>query len=392
MSDLVATPDFWWSATALLFSVVGIALFSHFCRPHPSTEQQLGSQYVAAPEPVLLRLLADDDLSFALARCMTPRTVGLCGLTCRTAAVRFQQRELARMCHEYGHMPRDDDPEFDRRLENQALECCRPGENGFPDNGLTDSQVQSRFVNATADGRNGVWSFHRRYLHSHTPVFGVVRFAKMSDQATPEIDMQMSEVAEWLDRHPGLQIKIIGYAWHEGLDERWGAALAQARAARVRQRLLFQMMVVARCGKAADARSQGRCYWRDWVESSSGSVSYDKASEGVRPPDAGHGRGLDGGFLGLDANGIPRTNGNEDEVLQFYEPSQWDIGHHVRATGRFPVVDSAWSTPTRQLQLDDLYAQFDDEDSEVTSSAISALTDVVEISVVGFEPHSHLAF
>ena len=366
-----------WTAPALLCTITAVGIARYFFRrASTGTEQLHGSQEVMMPEPILLRLLSDDDLAIVLVRCMTPRTAGRCGLTCRTAADRLQQRQLARLWHEYEKMPLDNSPDFDERLRNQGLECCRPGEHGFPDTGYTDSQVQSRHIHATADEHHGVWSFHRLFLWAHTPVFSVVQFAEMSDQTTPEIDLQLYDVAQWLDKHPGLQIMIIGHAvlMNEGDEiieeqEQLGSALAQARAARIRQRLLFQMI-----------SSHGHRYWRDWVEPSSGS-DYDKASEGVRAPDAGRGHRLDGGFLGLDENRNAKINGSLDDVLQFYNPGRWAIGRRVRAEGRFPDADCEWSTMTRQLQLDD-----------AAEADMPALCDVVEISVVGFEPHSHLAF
>lgn len=192
------------------------------------------------PEPILMRLLTDDDLALALVRCMTPRTAACCGLTCRTAADRIQQREFVRLCHEYDQFSRDDDPDIARRLANQQLESLKPGEPNFPDEGHTDAQLQSQHMHATAEGRHGEWTFQRIFLWSHTPVFRVVPFAQMSDQPNQRIDAQCAEVAKWLSIHPGLLVMITGHA-QPNLNERLGAAIAQARAARVRQRLLFHL-------------------------------------------------------------------------------------------------------------------------------------------------------
>lgn len=344
-----------------------------------------------APEPMLLRLFDDDDLAIALVRCMTPRTAARCGLTCRMAANRLhQQRELARLCHEYriGVIPHDAARDADLRLARQGLECCRPGEQGHPDLGKTDMQMASRHLQVTRDGeRDAVWTFHRLFLWQYTPVFRVVPFAPWSDQLTPEAHGQIGNVAEWLNKHPGLQVMITGHAAPVGdaLHD-LGVALAQARAAHVRQRLLGYLIV-----------ADGHRYWRDWEEDTDTPVRLrELISEGVLTA-AGAGRQDQpyGGFLGVQEDGAsPRLNVDGDadlgdelrRLLACYE--QRVIGNRVRAEGRFPFVDSGWSTPTRMLQLEQAEAAAEDEEEAQDMS----IYDAVEISVVGFKPHSPLAF
>ena len=97
-----------WTAPALLCTITAVGIARYFFRrASTGTEQLHGSQEGMMPEPILLRLLSDDDLAIVLVRCMTPRTAGRCGLTCRTAADRLQQRQLARLWHEYEKMPLD---------------------------------------------------------------------------------------------------------------------------------------------------------------------------------------------------------------------------------------------------------------------------------------------
>ena len=281
----------------------------------------------AAPSGLLIQLLADDDLATAFLRCAPPVTAVRCGLTCTTACTRMQQRQLARLCardHRAGPAVQWPSSETHlRRLQQQRLTTH-------------DSQIQSVNVHKSTD-----WTFERVHLWSHTPVFSVIEFGFASDALSSQAHKQIWSAASWLACHPGLRIKVCGFARQEAPSV-LGKALAQARAARVRCQLLLCLREL-----------RPECY--------SGEVAH----EGVR----------DGGY----------SEGEDlQEVVAFYH--QRVVGEHVQAEGLWPMLTSFWSTKTRHDTVTELLDAADDALQPEVPCSLS------EICVTGFEPTSHLAF
>ena len=157
-----------------------------------------------------------------------------------------------------------------------------------------------------------------------------------SDELTDTAEMQIEHAAEWLARHPGIQLRVDGYALRE-IPAALGGALAQARAARVRKRLLERLQAIFP--------------HPEWV-------AENAEDDGVR--------------LGRYSEEVDAL----DAVVAFYVPRV--VGRRVRAAGWWPNICADWSTATRR-------AVVHRDNGDLPCSA-------VEISVSGFEPASVLAF
>ena len=294
------------------------------------------------PASLLLRLLDAEDLAGMLMRFVPPCVAARCGLTCHAACNVFSRRDLVRLAAS-ASSDEDATERFEEHLSKQHLECVRPGERSFPDQGSTDSQMQSIFVHVVPEDE-GVWTLERKLLHEQTPVFNVISFVQFngygwdehSDVLTHTAETQIEHAAEWLARHPGIQLRVDGHALRD-LPAALGGALAQARAVRVRKRLLERLQAI---------------FWHPaWAAESA-------EDDGVRL----------GGYS-EEADAL-------DAVIAFYEPRV--VGRKVRAVGRWPHACADWSTATRQ-------AVVHHDNGDIPCS-------VVEISVSGFEPASVLAF
>ena len=291
---------------------------------------------------LLLRLLDAEDLAGTLLRFVPPSVAARCGLTCHAACNVFSRRDLVRSSAS-ARSDEDATEIFEAHLSKQHLECVRPGERNFPDQGGSDSQMQSIYVHVFPEDE-GVWTLERKLLHEQTPVFNVISFVQHngrewdehSDVLTDTAEMQIEHAAEWLARHPGIQLRVDGYALRE-MPAALGGALAQARAARVRKRLLERLQAIFP--------------HPEWV-------AENAEDDGVR---------LGGYSEEVDAL---------DAVVAFYVPRV--VGRRVRAAGRWPNVCADWSTRTRK-------AVVHHDNGDLPCS-------VVEISVSGFEPASVLAF
>ena len=167
-----------------------------------------------------------------------------------------------------------------------------------------DSQIQSVNLHKKTD-----WTFERLHLWAHTPVFSVIDFGFASDFLSSRAHKQIWSAASWLAGHPGLRIKVCGFARQEAPSV-LGKALAQARATRVRCTLL-------QCLKEL----RPDCY--------TGEVDDD----GVRP----------GGYS---------EDHDLQEVVAFYR--QRVVGKHVEAEGLWPIATSFWSTKTRHDAVTDI--------------------------------------
>ena len=294
------------------------------------------------PASLLLRLLDAEDLAGMLMRFVPPCVAARCGLTCHAACNVFSRRDLVRLAAS-ASSDEDATERFEEHLSKQHLECVRPGERSFPDQGSTDSQMHSIFVHVFPEDE-GVWTLERKLLHEQTPVFNVISFVQFngyewdehSDVLTHTAETQIEHAAEWLARHPGIQLRVDGHALRD-LPAALGGALAQARAVRVRKRLLERLQAI---------------FWHPaWAAESA-------EDDGVRL----------GGYS-EEADAL-------DAVIAFYEPRV--VGRKVRAEGRWPHACADWSTATRQ-------AVVHHDNGDLPCS-------VVEISVSGFEPASVLAF
>ena len=301
-----------------------------------------GEHEQTQPASLLLRLLDAEDLAGMLVRFVPPCVAARCGLTCHAACNVFSRRDLVRLAAS-SSSDEDATERFEAHLSKQHLECVRPGERNFPDQGRTDSQMQSIFVHVFPEDE-GVWTLERKLLHEQTPVFNVISFVQFngyewdehSDVLTHTAETQIEHAAEWLARHPGIQLRVDGYALRD-LPAALGGALAQARAVRVRKRLLERLQAI---------------FWHpEWAAESA-------EDDGVRL----------GGYS-EEADAL-------DAVIAFYEPRV--VGRKVRAVGRWPHACADWSTATRQ-------AVVHHDNGDLPCS-------VVEISVSGFEPASVLAF
>ena len=294
------------------------------------------------PASLLLRLLDAEDLAGTLLRFVPPRVAARCGLTCHAACNVFSRRDLV-LSSASAHSDEDATERFEAHLSRQHLECVRPGERNFPDQGNSDSQMQSIYVRGFPEDEC-VWTLERKLLHEQTPVFNVISFVQYngrawdehSDVLTHKAEMQIEHAAEWLARHPGIQLRVDGYALRE-MPAALGGALAQARAAGVRKRLLERLQAIFP--------------HPEWVAESA-------EDDGVR---------LGGYSEEVDAL---------DAVVAFYVPRV--VGRKVRAAGRWPNACADWSTATRQ-------AVVHHDNGDLPCS-------VVGISVSGFEPASVLAF
>ena len=297
------------------------------------------------PTSLLLRLLDAEDLAGTLLHFVPPSVAARCGLTCHAACNVFSRRDLVRSSAS-SRCDEDATERFEAHLRKQHLECLRPGERNFPDQGRSDSQLQSIYVHVfPEDAPQGVWTLERKLLHEQTPVFNVISFVQHngrewdehSDVLTYRAEMQIEHAAEWLARHPGIQIRVDGYALQDMPAALGGAALAQARAARVRKRLLERLQAIF-----------PHPHW----------VAEIAEEDGVR---------LGGYSEEVDAM---------DAVIDFYVTHV--VGRRVQAVGRWPDACADWSTATRQ-------AVVHHDNGELPCS-------VVEISVSGFAPASVLAF
>lgn len=308
------------------------------------------------PPSLLLRLLDDDDLATAFLCFVPAPAAARCGLTCRAALQRLTQRETARLCKDYGRVGHSS-PMAEEFRREQGLEYCREGEPGFPDEGATDSQAQSWYVHVDR-GQQSPWTFHRLHLWHQTPVFDVIAFDAVSDAISHVAERRIGRAAQWLSLHPGLVIQIDGYHAAAGLlvgGVELGPALAQARAARVRQHLLRHLRDIAR-----ERATRNRSYWAS-----------EDTDEGVYP----------GGSTIVDllTRGVAMS-----DVRDFYTPDDTPraVGSKVRAEGSAlgerPCRE--WSSYSRKEAL---------ADDELHGRENPNL--FVEISVVGFEPHSDLA-
>ena len=295
------------------------------------------------PASLLLRLLDAEDLAGTLLRFVPPSVAARCGLTCHAACNVFSRRDLVRSSAS-AHSDEDATERFEEHLRKQHLECVRPGERSFPDQGSSDSQMHSIYVYVFPE--DDLWTLERKLLHEQTPVFNVISFVQFdeisrewdehSDVLTHKAETQIEHAAEWLARHPGIQLRVDGYALRE-MPAALGGALAQARAAGVRKRLLQRLQAIFP--------------HPEWV-------AENAEDDGVR---------LGGYSEEVDAL---------DAVVSFYVPRV--VGRRVRAVGRWPNACADWSTATRQTVV-----HHDNGDLPCS---------VVEISVSGFEPASVLAF
>jgi len=257
----------------------------------------------ASSASLLPQLIGDDDLACAfLAQCAAS-TAARVGLTCRAASQRLQDRTTARVCHEAW--------ESDTSLPGWATErLCPIGVGG--------------------------WTFERLHLSSSPPEFECIQFGFASDTLSANAERQVERAASWLACHPGLTVRVDGYARQEAPSV-LGVPLAQARAVRVRQRLL----------EILQSHDRGE-HW-----------SYEGASDGVRP--GGYSEAFD-----------------FDEVLVFYEARA--VGTKVQAQGRWPHAFCEWSSGARKRRVESTSI-----DDEVPCS-------IAEITISGFEPTSRLAF
>ena len=300
------------------------------------------------PASLLLRLLDAEDLAGTLLRFVPPSVAARCGLTCHAACNVFSRRDLVRSSAS-AHSDEDATERFEEHLRKQHLECVRPGERSFPDQGSSDSQMHSIYVHVFPEDEGiytNLWTLERKLLHEQTPVFNVISFVQFdeisrewdehSDVLTHKAERQIEHAAEWLARHPGIQLRVDGYALRE-MPAALGGALAQARAARVRKRLLERLQAIFP--------------HPEWV-------AENAEDDGVR---------LGGYSEEVDAL---------DAVVAFYVPRV--VGRRVRAASRWPNACADWSTATRQTVV-----HHDNGDLPCS---------VVEISVSGFEPASVLAF
>ena len=314
---------------------------------HGAGVQQETAVRQMQPVSLLLRLLDAEDLAGMLLRFVPPIAAARCGLTCHAACHVFSRRDLV-----HSSAPSSQDTSaterFDALLSEQRLEQLRPGERNFPDGGSTDSHLQSLYVHVdTQTEAGGVWTLERKLLHEQTPVFNVISFVQYngrewdehSDALTHMAETQIEHAAEWLARHPGVKLRVDGYALQDAAlgGAALAQALAQARAARVRKRLLERLQAIF-----------PHPHW----------VAESAEDDGVR--------------LG----GYSEEGDELDAVIAFYAPRV--LGRTVQAVGRWPHACADWSTGTRKMVVHH-------DNGELPCS-------VVEISVVGFEPVSVLAF
>ena len=184
------------------------------------------------------------------------------------------------------------------------------------------------------------WSFERLHLCLSPPVCPPIAFGFASSALTTVARQQIAALAERLRPHPGLRVRVFGYARREAPSAAQGLACAQARATRVRQWLLQLLQ-----------RGSPASPWRE-----------DDADEGVRP----------GGYSEDTDEELRRS-------IAFYTPSgaATPVGSRVVAVGCFPETKSRWSSASWRWQL---------------QSARADNSSMAEIVVTGFEPASANAF
>ena len=360
-------------------------LMQHYGIPGPARAQMLRAKLqrtkaAHAHPSILLRLLDDPDLAIEVVKFLAPRSVGCVGLTCCSAAARLQQasgQDLARQwaqlhielrsgerppCYFYhqdetGESHHGEDGEFERRSEAEGLEV-------HSDSTGPDSQLHAMFMHPSGfGGRRSDWNFHRIYLYNNTPVFNVIPFQSDSDelQEKPHIQ-QIWRIADWLCAHPGLVVRVDGYA-RQGLPEHFGKALAQARATRVRQALL---VTLRECANAIDANVT---YWEE----------FDDANEGI--------------YIHSEAAPL-NFDQDVDAMIDFYETHS--VGSAVRAEGCWPKELQFWSAESRKAQLrlhrrqSEIFAAMggDVDDPDI----LYIPSSVVEVTVFRYEPHSRRVF
>ena len=135
------------------------------------------------PASLLLRLLDAEDLAGTLLRFVPPSVAARCGLTCHAACNVFSRRDLVRSSAS-AHSDEDATERFEEHLRKQHLECVRPGERSFPDQGSSDSQMHSIYVHVFPEDEGiytNLWTLERKLLHEQTPVFNVISFVQFDE-------------------------------------------------------------------------------------------------------------------------------------------------------------------------------------------------------------------
>ena len=279
-------------------------------------------------EGIIARPIGHDDLACALFGACAASTMVRVGLTCRAASQTLQDRTAARLwfegrANDAAALLDDPSGEADRlRLAEQQLD-------------ISSEDRHCEWLHPRHS--NGEWTFERVHLWAFPPVFGTVSFGFASDVLSACGEWQVEYAAAWLSRHPGLTVRVDGYARQEA-PAFLGVPLAQARAARVRQRLLERLQ----------SRGGRHEHW-----------TTEEADDGVRP--GGYSEGPD-----------------LDEVVAFYAARP--VGTKVQAEGRWPNAFCEWSSSQRKALVESVPL-----DDEVPCS-------IAEITISGFSPTSRLAF
>ncbi|KAL1515866.1 hypothetical protein AB1Y20_002481 [Prymnesium parvum] len=327
-----------WAVFAVRRLVSKLPRWFHFVSSTPPSLPSLPPVSVdsaALPEGLLLALLQSDDLCVALLCAMPPAVAVRVGFTCKSALDRLTDRRVAAQCARFmGRRPATTPGE---PIDGNTRLCDVPPHERL---GFTRAEPPGRHE---AGGEGGahlmphgrVWTFERLHLRHLAPVFREVSFRFASDRLCKEsVDHRLIPC---LRRHPGLRLRVLGYARQETSPE-LGRALAHARAVRVRQALVRAMQSVGR-----------------WLD---------------EDPD-----------LGVHPSGFEAGGRDLEKRIEFYQGNVTLVGGaHIQAIGMWPASFSDWTRFGRIRALKDAHTH-----------GREAACDIAEVVIVGFEPMSALA-
>jgi hypothetical protein len=287
---------------------------------------------------LLLRLLEDDDLATLLLGACAPTSIVRVGRTCRAACKRVEGQAWQVARASFMHV---------RSMElggSKIFLLDTRGQSWGEEPAALDASVAANFLlppEPFAPHARDEWSFERLHLCLSPPTSPPISFGFATSALTTIARRQLAALADRLRPHPGLRVRVNGYARRAlAPSTAQGLACAQARAVRVRQYLLQQLQ-----------RDDPASPWLD-----------EDAGEGVRP----------GGYS-------EDTDEDLFQSLAHYTPGgvATPVGTRVIAHCCWPQDASGWSSYTWRMAL-------------LSPRADNSF--MAEVVVTGFDPASALAF
>eukprot|EP00622_Pseudochattonella_farcimen_P002815 FR737844.1.p1 GENE.FR737844.1~~FR737844.1.p1 ORF type:complete len:233 (+),score=20.09 FR737844.1:3-701(+) len=142
------------------------------------------------------------------------------------------------------------------------------------------------------------WTLERLWLAECPPRFPRLYFDFASDVLNAQGHTRLQAAVDILIRHPGLQVRILGYG-HPTVPPQYGSSIAQARAARTRKLMLERLR----------AQAPGGCWDTEPDEDGVHELGYTEILEQIEEVEQG---------IGFPA-------------IEFYRPRL--IGRHIQALG-----------------------------------------------------------